>query len=637
MTVYDEPADQVDDPMADDLVDPATDELDEDEHTTVPEGALVVLRRGLRQSPELLQGLVATVALGVLVAAGKLTVPIVIQRALDRPPRADGSIDLPYIVTVAAVATAVVIVAGVLARWAQLRLIHRAELAIANLRVAAFEHVHRLSMADHNETKRGILVARVTSDIDSLARFVQWGLFSWSVSPIVVLGILVVLFFYSWQLGLLVLLTFVPIVPGLRWVQLRQVEAYDRLRTAVGNMLGVYSEAVTGAAVIRAYGAEDRTRASLDRAVDRRYRTRVDANKYMAGVFVVGDVIGAFTLCAVLAIGVWQRDAWGLSLGTIVSALFLTNMLLAPISELSETLDSTQTAVAGWRKVLNLLDRPVEIGEPDQGMPLASGPVRVDAVDVGFSYRDGDPVLRDVSLTIPAGANVAVVGATGSGKTTFAKLLCRLADPVEGRIELNGVDLRQVSPSARLSSVRMVPQDGFLFNDTVGTNVSFGRNAAAGPGSDGDGTDGSQSEVTVEQIEDAFERLGLGWWLAKLPDGLDTEVGDRGENLSVGERQLVALARAQLADPGLLILDEATSAVDPETDQALTIALRRLAEGRTMVSIAHRLATAEAADLILVFDKGRVVERGPHQELVDAGGVYTGLHRAWIGNTQTTA
>ena len=224
-------------------------------------------------------------------------------------------------------------------------------------------------------------------------------------------------------------------------------------------------------------------------------------------------------------------------------------------------------------------------------------------------------MLRGIDLHLPAGASVAVVGETGSGKTTVAKLLCRLADPTAGVVRGGGIDLRTVDPLSRRRAVRMVPQDGFLFDTTLAENVRVG-----------------YPDASDDELRSAFTALGLGGWLDELPGGLHAPVGERGTNLSVGERQLVALARAQLGDPGLLILDEATSSVDPETEQALTEALERLAAGRTVVSIAHRLSTAERADLVVVVDAGAVVEQGTHAELVEAGGVYAGLYASWLGN-----
>jgi putative ABC transport system ATP-binding protein len=318
-----------------------------------------------------------------------------------------------------------------------------------------------------------------------------------------------------------------------------------------------------------------------------------------------------------VVLGATFGPRWGLTVGRVSAFLFLADLFLHPFSDLPEIYSDTQTAIAGWRKVLGLLDLPVEIVEPSPGSDLARGPVSLEASDVRFSYGEGGPVLRGISVDIPAGAHVAIVGETGCGKTTFAKLLCRLADPVSGVIRVNGVDLREVAPASRRLAIRMVPQDGFLFDTSVQENVRMGREGA---------TDGD--------VESAFEELGLRGWVDGLPDGLETRAGERGESLSVGERQLVALVRAQLGDPGLLILDEATSAVDPRTERAIAETLRRLSEGRTTVTIAHRLSTAEGADRVLVFDAGQIVQQGTHAELLGASGVYAALYASWLGNVE---
>jgi putative ABC transport system ATP-binding protein len=320
----------------------------------------------------------------------------------------------------------------------------------------------------------------------------------------------------------------------------------------------------------------------------------------------------------VVLFGTWFGPEWGLTFGRTAAFLFLADLFLHPFSDLPEIYAQTQTAISGWRKVLAVLDLPIEIVEPSPGVPLEGRAISVEAESVSYAYAPGSPVLHDVDVRIEPGEHVAIVGQTGSGKTTFAKLLVRLADPRAGRILLDGIDLREVAPSARRAAVRIVPQDGFLFDLTIRENIRAGREAA----SDRD-------------VETAVEELGLTDWVAALPDGLDTRVGPRGESLSVGERQLVSLARAQIGNPGLLILDEATSSVDPATERRISEALRRVFAGRTTVTIAHRLSTAEAANRILVFEGGRLVEVGTHDELVSAGGTYARLHESWLGNVTT--
>jgi ATP-binding cassette subfamily B protein len=591
--------------------------------------ALRLLRRGLAASPELRRGAALTLALALVAGGGRVITPVLVQQTIDRHITG-GSARLSGMLVLAGAGVALILVAAWAARTTNQRLATASERALCGLRVRAFNHIHALSMAHHTTEQRGTLVSRVTSDVETLGQFFRWGGLAWIINSALMLAALVAMVVYDWRLALVAVATVLPLAVVLRVMQRRVVVAWDLVRTRVGESLAAISESIQGAAVIRAYGVQDQAQRRVMRAVDGRRRAEIRAGTIGAFFFPSGELFGVLTTAAVLLVGMAIGPEGGLTVGTLVAFAFLVTIFLEPVAEFTEILDMTQQAVAGWKKVLDVLDTPLEVEDPVHGVALPRGgpgdrrggpPVNRVALDidvdrVSFAYHGGPPVLTEVSVAIPAGTRVALVGTTGSGKTTLAKLLIRLADPTDGAIRVAGTDLRQVSLASLRSALVMVPQDGFLFDTSVAGNVRMGR-----------------PEASDREVRAAFDALGLGGWVDGLPRGVQTRVGERGEYLSVGERQLVALARGYLADPGCLILDEATSAVDPATEVALRNAIQRLTEGRTAITIAHRLATAEHADLILVLERGRLVQRGTHAQLLaDPDGAYARLHGSWMAS-----
>ena len=577
--------------------------------------ALGLLRRGLAASPELRRGAGITLGLALLAGGGRVITPVLVQQAIDRHVTG-GQARMSWLLALAAIGVVLVLVSAWAARTTNQRLATASERALCGMRVRAFNHIHALSMAHHTEEQRGTLVSRVTSDVETLGQFFRWGGLAWIINSALMLAALAAMVVYDWRLALVAVATVLPLALVLRSMQRRVVVAWDAVRTRVGESLAAISESIQGAAVIRAYGVQAQAQRRVMRSVEQRRQAEVHAGTIGAVFFPSGELFGVLTAAAVLLVGMAIGPGGGLTVGTLVAFAFLVAIFLEPVAEFTEILDMTQQAVAGWKKVLDVLDTPVEVEDPRPGLALPSRALDIELDRVSFAYHGGPPVLTEVSAKVPAGTRVALVGTTGSGKTTLAKLLIRLADPTGGVIRVAGTDLRQVSLASLRSALVMVPQDGFLFDTSVAGNVRMGRPDA------GD-----------REVQAAFEALGLGGWVDGLPRGVHTRVGERGEYLSVGERQLIALARGYLADPGCLILDEATSAVDPATEVALRNAIARLTEGRTALTIAHRLATAEHADLILVLERGRLVQQGSHAELLaDAGGAYARLHGSWLAS-----
>jgi ABC-type multidrug transport system fused ATPase/permease subunit len=596
--------------------------------TTVdtPGTSLGTLRRGLSLSPELRAGIAGIVGLSLVAMVGRVAVPIAIQQIVDRGLRVPGGPRVGF-VTVVVLATLVVLGCTSVCTYLMMRrLFTVSETALASVRTRTFRHIHDLSMLHQQTERRGALTSRVTSDIDQITQFIQWGGVVLFVSTGQLVVTTLVMFVYSWQLTLVVFATFVPLAVVVRVYQRRLARAYGQVRMRIGTTLAAISESVVGAEVIRSYGVSKRTAARLDDAIEAHRAAQLFALRTSVTSFSAGELVAGLATASVVVAGVALGLDGQLGVGELTAFLFLVALFVQPIQVATEVVNEAQNAVAGWRRVLEVLDLRPDVADPaGAGRDLPPGPIDIRFRGVGFAYPatdgsggTGPEVLSDIELAVRARSRVAVVGETGSGKTTFAKLLTRLMDPTRGTVLLAGVPLADVRFSSLRRRVVLVPQDGFLFDASVAANVRFGR-----------------PELTDTEVAAAFIELGLADWVETLPAGLDTGVGERGEALSVGERQLVSLVRAFVADPDLLVLDEATSAVDPATEVRLQHTLDAVTRGRTTIAIAHRLSTAEGADEVIVFDAGRVVQRGRHRDLVaQPGSVYARLHAAWREQTR---
>ena len=574
------------------------------------------LRRVLREAPAFRRGLAITLVLFAIGTVVQVVVPIVIQQIIDNDILASGGVDAGGAAVRGAVALAAIVLAAVAGRLALIRLARSSSTGLSDLRVLTFRKLHRLSALHVQSERRGALVSRVTSDVETIQHFMEWGGLQMLIGTAQVSLAVGVMLFYRWQLALLVVVGVVLYALLLSWIQRILARAHDQVRRRVADSLSAVGEAISGVEAVRAYGAEDATLRRVGDTLDAQFGAEFRTGRLGAFLFSSAEVFAGTITAAVVLVGVALGATSGLSAGELVAFLFLVNLLVEPIQMLVETLDQAQSAGAGVRRILGVLDTEVEVPDPPDGVDLPAGELDVVVEGLRFRYPTGDDVLMDVSVRVAAGARVAVVGETGSGKTTFSKLVVRLLDPAEGSIRIAGVPVDRVRFASLRRRVAFVPQEGFLFDATVGDNVRYGK-----------------PDATDDEVRRAFTDLELAAWVEQLPERLDTPAGERGSRLSVGERQLVALTRAWITAPDLLVLDEATSAVDPALEVRLRRAIERLTAGRTSITVAHRLSTAEASDEVLVFDEGRLVERGTHAALLAAGGTYAALHADWSAGT----
>ncbi|MDH5371351.1 MAG: ABC transporter ATP-binding protein/permease [Acidimicrobiia bacterium] len=575
---------------------------------------LRVLRRALQEAPVLRRGLGVTVFLAAIGTAIQVIVPVVMQQIIDDELLTPAEIDLGSIGRKVMLAALALVLGTWVGRTALIRLVRASSTGLSDLRQMTFAHLMRRSVLHVDAERRGSLVSRVTSDIATLQGFMDWGGVGLLTSGSQVLLALTAMYVYQWQLAALVTVGIVLYTTLMVWFQRILQRSYDRVRRRVANSLAVLSEAISALPIVRAYGVERGTKARVAEALEDRFQSEYRTMRFGNILFSSAELFAGVLMAAVVAAGL----AVGTTPGRLLAFLFLVNLLTEPVQMVVEVLETAQSAASGMRRILGEIDSEVEIPDPVDGKPLPPGALDVVFDEVSFRYGDGPEVLNDVGASVAPGSRVAVVGETGSGKTTFAKLAVRLLERNSGIIAIGGVPLEQIEFTGLRSRVAFVPQEGFLFEGTISDNIRYGK-----PG------------ASDREIRTAFMELGLDEWLDRLPDGISSHVGERGGNLSAGERQLVALVRAWISTPDLLVLDEATSAVDPALDVQLRRAMERLTAGRTAVTIAHRLATAEASDDILVFDQGRLAERGTHSALLAANGVYAALHADWVTGTKS--
>jgi ATP-binding cassette, subfamily B, bacterial len=490
---------------------------------------------------------------------------------------------------------------------------------LRRLRIRVFDHLQRLSMPFYDRSKAGVLVSRMTSDVDSLAELIQLGLAMFVSNALLLVVSVIVLTSVSWQLMLVCMLALPPVIIASIKFQRDSNDAYLDVRDRIGSTLSHLQEGIAGVRVVQAFAREEVEVGRFERGNRELYDSHMRSVAISAWYLPVIELAGWGTTALALGVGGWWVHEGMLTVGTVAFFVLTLSNLFEPVQQLSQLFNMVQSAGAGLHKLYELLDTPVDVRERPGAVDLA-GAGDVDVNRVSFAYGDGPTVLRDVSLRIPAGTRLALVGPTGAGKSTLAKLVARLYDPTAGSVRLGGVDLRDATLASLRGRIVVIPQEGFLFNGTIRDNVRLAR-----------------ADATDAEVDDALRAVGAYERFAALPEGLDTEVRERGSRLSAGEKQLVSLARAALADPAVLVLDEATSSLDPGTEVLVESAVDRLLEGRTVVVIAHRLSTSERADVVGVVDGGELVELGTHADLVAAGGRYASLYATWVAGIKAPA
>lgn len=547
--------------------------------------------------------------------AARLAVPLLAQRGIDRgiPPIAAEGSTRQLSVIVIALAIVVLTQAGtrmVFLQWSG----KIGQQVLLELRRRLFRHFQRLDVEFHERYTSGRVISRLTNDVDAIQELLQSGLDGLVSAALTMAGTATLLIVLDWRLGLMCLTAFPALVVLLRWFQDESAKTYTAVRAHAARVIVQFTETMTGIKAVQAYRREARNQEVFASVADR-YRAVNERAFKLVAIFSPGiKLVGNLTTGVVLLYGGWRVLHGHMTIGTFTAFLLYLRMFFDPMQDISQFLNIFSSATAALQKLSGVLAETPAVTDPPGPPAVLSGARGEIALhDVHFGYRGGQPVLAGLSLNIPAGQTVALVGSTGAGKSTIAKLIARFYDPVSGAVTLDGVDLRALTQAALRRHVVMVTQENFLFTGSVADNIRFGR-----------------PDATDDEVIAAATSVGADAFIAALPDGYQTDVAKRGGRLSAGQRQLVAFARAFLADPAVLILDEATSSLDIPGERMVQRALRSVLAQRTALVIAHRLSTVEIADRVLVIEDGRIIEDGAPAELIRAEGHYAALHDAWL-------